>query len=324
MRICALCGLLLTQGDESGKLADHRGMLLRDLGELRDMIFQHDPRLTGQDWWTALSEIGRKLEQSTEIRDLGVFRALGDFALFQLIGREFLELRMKNRTRAWWMASIVKDLRWIKRHLPPGDRGLLGISHAVLSTVMFNSLAADSDGYVRIESMSSMTQAWWLAQQAASATVSRICEVGFNGGHSALAMLLSAPDSTMISFDLMSKSYTPACHRILRLVFPQRHVLIEGFSNLTIPRFIQQNLRERCDLIFIDGGHSEVDALSDLLHMSFLASKQHLLVMDDVGCASSFCDGPSRAWNAFIAAGRVVQRGCQAEDERRWCWGTYT
>ena len=325
MRIYGLC-FWLTQGDDSGKLADHRGMLLREIGELGDMIFQHDPALlAATDSFTALSKLGKKLqrEQFSEIRDLGVLRALGDLSLFQLIGHNSWQLRM-NRSRAGWMASIAKDLRWLKQLLPAGDRGLVAISHAVLSTVMFNSLAADSDGYVRLESMSSMTQAWWLAQQAQSATVNRICEVGFNGGHSALAMLLSAPKATMISFDLMSKSYTPACHLILRLLFPQRHVLIEGYSNLTIPRFIQQNLHERCDLIFIDGGHLEVDALSDLLYVSFLASKQHLLVMDDVGCASSFCVGPSRAWNAFVAAGRVLQRGCHAEDERRWCWGTYT
>ena len=43
--------------------------------------------------------------------------------------------------------------------------------------------------------------------------------------------------------------------------------------------------QSRCDLIYIDGGHDEEEAASDLLHMSMLARSGTVLVMDDVGCA---------------------------------------
>lgn len=344
---------------EDGELADRRGMLLTEVGLLRQVIFEYvsstDPslHLVLQDvadgkTWSAIHQLGSKLEPSYKIhqqmmsepigiRELGILRALADIGIFEIVASlEATGLRTVNRTiqtihtihphqsRSHWLMSLAKDLQWLTQVLPRGDRTLVAIAHAVASHVMFASLGADSDGYVRIESMSSITQAWWLAEQAASAKVRSMCEVGFNGGHSALAMLLSAAiDASMISFDLMSKSYTPACHRLVRLAFPHRHILVEGPSNLSIRNFVLSNLQSKCDLIFIDGGHAEKEALSDLLHMSMLATEGALLVMDDVGCQSNFCEGPTKAWKSFTLSGRVLELGCQEEAERRWCWGTY-
>ena len=334
------------QGD--GKLADQRGMLLTEVGLLRQVIFE-DLLSSANDFakvvlqdvasgktWSAIHQLGIQLSEqllkskAIGVRDLGTLRALADIGTFELVGAlDTVHARTAwnhsfQHSRAKWLESVAKDMRWLKDLLPRGDRALIAISHAVLSWMMFSSLGADSDGYVRIESMSSMTQAWWLAEQAASASVRKICEVGFNGGHSALAMLLSASSSSkMLSFDLMSKSYTPACHRLIRAVFPRRHILIEGSSNVTVPRFVLANLHSKCDLIFIDGGHAEEEALADLLHMSMLATERTLVVMDDVGCRSRFCNGPSKAWNSFILSGRILEHGCQEEIERRWCWGTY-
>lgn len=224
---------------EDGELADRRGMLLTEVGLLRQVIFEYvsstDPslHLVLQDvadgkTWSAIHQLGSKLEPSYKIhqqmmsepigvRELGILRALADIGIFEIVASlEATGLRTVNRTiqtihtihphqsRSHWLMSLAKDLQWLTQVLPRGDRTLVAIAHAVASHVMFASLGADSDGYVRIESMSSITQAWWLAEQAASAKVRSMCEVGFNGGHSALAMLLSAAiDASMISFDLM-------------------------------------------------------------------------------------------------------------------------
>ncbi len=338
---------------EDGQLADQRGMLLTEVGLRHQLIFEYllslttDQRQTlhpalkeiaeGKTWSVHLSQLGSPtLQSSVGLRDLGVLRGLADVGIFDLIAtlEGTTTLHTVNRTsyhtmgphqsRAQWLGNLATDLRWLMRVLPRGDRALVAIAHAVATHVMFSSLGADSDGYVRIESMSSITQAWWLAEQAAFAPTRNICEVGFNGGHSALAMLLSAPaDAKMLSFDLMSKSYTPSCQRLVRLAFPHRHRLVEGLSNVSIPRFVRANLDTKCDLIFIDGGHAEEEAQSDLLHMSTLATEKTLLVMDDVGCQSSFCEGPTRAWKSFVLSGRILELGCQEETERRWCWGTY-
>lgn len=343
---------------ENGELPDERGMLLTEVDLLRRMVLEQaqlsTPTLRQEiadgKTWAAVQQLGSKVDpnlkqfpEPVEVRDLGVLRVLADIGIFEIVAglqatqiQTFNGVNLTSRQalspqidRGRWLSSLAQDLRFLMKIFPRRDRALVAITHAVASHVMFRSFRADSDGYVRVESMSSITQTWWLAEQAASVQVRRICEVGFNAGHSALAMLSASADASMVSFDLMSKSYTPAGHRLVRLAFPQRHILIEGPSNVSIPQFILGNLRRgraaisSCDLIFIDGGHAEEEALSDLLHMSMLATDKALLVMDDVGCESNFCQGPTKAWKSFAQAGRIEELGCQEESERRWCWGTY-
>lgn len=318
-------------------LADPRGMLAVELSTTRKLLFDNlaNNSKNGQalqamdDIWAVVRKLGTAVasdvvqEGLETIRDLASVRALSDIGFL-----ETLLIPLLTNARQWRQANLTSrvstDLRWLMKLLPRGDRAAVALGHVVLTWVMLNSLRADSDGFVRMESASSITQAWWLSQQASSVAIRQICEVGFNGGHSAWAMLSSAlPTAQLVSFDLISKSYTRACHRVIRSTFPRRHKLVEGFSNVSVPHFISQNMGHKCDVIFIDGSHTEADASADLLHMSMLATTASLLVMDDVGCKSEFCEGPTIAWHSFISAGRVLQLGCQAELERRWCWGLY-
>jgi len=317
----------------ASNLADPRGMLAVELSTTRKLLLDNSNNSKNghilqamEDMWAVVRELGTAVasdvgeEGLATIRDLASLRALTDIgfletALIPLLG---------NARQANLTPRVSTDLRWLMKLLPRGDRSAVALGHVVLTWVMLNSLRADSDGFVRMESASSITQAFWLSQQTSPVTVRQICEVGFNGGHSAWAMLSSALSTTqLVSFDVISKSYTRACHRIIRSTFPRRHRLVEGFSNVSVPRFISQNIGHKCDVIYIDGSHTEADASADLLHMSMLATTGSLLVMDDVGCKSEFCEGPTVAWHSFISAGRVLQLGCQAELERRWCWGLY-
>ena len=336
--VCAVYFLwFMPEALASGTLADPHGMLAVELGLARKLVFEHLSQhathtrtlqaMTAGNLWAAVHELGTTLAatvlegNSADIRDVASLRALDYIALLELIA---VNSPMRPGANQSLRSRVVKDLQWFLDLLPRGDRTAVALGHFVLSWFMFASLNADRDGFYRLESTSSITQAWWLSRQANSATVQRICEVGFNGGHSAWAMLSSAtPAVQMVSFDLVSKSYTRACHRVIQSIFPHRHKLVEGPSNISIPGYVSQNLASKCDLIFIDGGHSEVDAASDLLQLSLLASKSTLVVMDDVGCESDFCYGPTLAWHSFISAGRIAQLGCQEELERRWCWGLY-
>ncbi|CAE7709577.1 unnamed protein product, partial [Symbiodinium sp. KB8] len=198
-------------------------------------------------------------------------------------------------------SKVSSDLRWILKLLPPGDRFAVALGHYALFWIQWSNYRP-KHGAAHCPGTSSITQAWWLSQQAQFVGVRQICEVGFNAGHSAWAFLSSSRHARMVSFDLVATSYTRVCHRVIRGAFPKRHRLVEGPSNLTIPRFVMQNLNHRCDLIYIDGGHDEEEATSDLLHMSMLARAGTVLVMDDVGCIDDFCDGPMRAWQSFVQA----------------------
>lgn len=226
-----------------------------------------------------------------------------------------------------WMKVVAHELRSLAMAFP-GDRQVITLGYVTLHWLMLASLQPDADGAVRTFGMSSLTQAWWLAQQAGSALVRRVCEVGFNAGHSALAMLLSAPSrASLVSFDLGVMTYTSVCAQLVRKVFPERgrFRLIVGHSNQTIRQFALNHPSEPpCDLIFIDGGHQYNEAREDLLAMSLLAVRgRSLVVMDDVGCGKYYCKGSTAAWRRLIAAGQIEELGCEADGYRRWCWGRY-
>eukprot|EP00931_Biecheleriopsis_adriatica_P080525 TRINITY_DN53873_c0_g1_i1.p1 TRINITY_DN53873_c0_g1~~TRINITY_DN53873_c0_g1_i1.p1 ORF type:complete len:228 (+),score=49.96 TRINITY_DN53873_c0_g1_i1:99-782(+) len=206
---------------EAGRLADEHGDLLVDLGILRQLVFDHlsaaehshtaAQYLASGDALLAAHALNDAIGGSSAgLRDLGALRGLVDAAFLELVaslrhrGLHTVNRTMPTDSRDQWLAAVAADLRWLVQLLPRGDRHVLAVGHAALSWVMLSSLKADSDGFVRMESSSSLTQGWWLAQQAAGADVRRICEGGFNGGHSALAMLSSAPpEATTVSFDLL-------------------------------------------------------------------------------------------------------------------------
>ncbi|CAK0840356.1 unnamed protein product [Prorocentrum cordatum] len=225
-----------------------------------------------------------------------------------------------------WVRASAAQLRRLAEALP-GDRLVIALGHLTLSALKFGALRPGPDGLARTIGSSTLGQAWWLGRQAAGATVRRICEVGFNAGHSAFAFLASAPAASLISFDLGAMSYTSACAQLVRLAFPRsgRFRLVVGPSNETLPEFVRERPREpRCDLIFVDGGHERAEAQSDLLWMSHLAERgRSLVVMDDVGCPSPECDGPTAVWEELRAGGRLRELGCEADSGHRWCWGTY-
>lgn len=128
--------------------------------------------------------------------------------------------------------------------------------------------------------------------------VKTICEIGFNAGYSATNFLTANPTASFISFDLFEHRYAPISARYISgVLFPERDiVIIAGNSSQTVPAFYNtlKQQRERdallhtanvslCNLIFIDGGHSKSDFLSDFYAMQRLADPSfHILIIDDV------------------------------------------
>lgn len=290
--------------------------------------------------WAALRQLGASLGlgggaaagRPLGLRDLGALRALTELSLLDLtLSAESRQLRIGNRSD-WqrgtgeWYQALANEMRDLAAALP-GERLTIGAGFVALYWVMLTSIRADPDGKARMEGFASLTQAWWLSRQAMPASVRRICEIGFNGGHSALAMLLGAPrGASLVSFDIGSKSYTPASAGFLEMVFPDRFQLVLGDSAVTVPQYAFERYGDaRCDLVYIDGGHEEEEATRDLLSMSLLAKHGHtLVVMDDVRCDEKFCAGPTAAWDKFKHAGRLTELGCEtSEPFRGWCWGLF-
>ena len=108
-----------------------------------------------------------------------------------------------------------------------------------------------------------------------------------NGGHSALAVLLSNPRLNVEVFDMMMWKYSKPVADLLSLSFGKRFRLHAGNShtemngkNATVPTAIRQGLR--CDLIFVDGDHEARGAFRDLVNLRRAARPNALVLIDDI------------------------------------------
>ena len=102
------------------------------------------------------------------------------------------------------------------------------------------------------------------------------CEVGFNGGHSAAAVLYGAPNVTVRSFDMGAYgAHTRQNSAFLKSVQPARFEYIDGNSNETIPLLasrVRSGEEPPCDVILIDGSHKQGQVLHDLRNFRSAAS----------------------------------------------------
>jgi hypothetical protein len=128
---------------------------------------------------------------------------------------------------------------------------------------------------------------------AAGERVRRYCETGVNGGHGTAAVLLANPSLVAHSFDEVRQPYSEEVVAILKAYFRERFVLYRGDSHKTLPAAVPA-LRGTCDLLLVDGDHSERGAYQDIADMQSFASCNATLLLDDVG-SDRLNAGPGRA-----------------------------
>ena len=153
---------------------------------------------------------------------------------------------------------------------------------------------------------------YWLARRP---WVNTICEIGFNAGHSTLQWLASNDRATVYSFDIGDHGYTRPMAEYLQHIFPGRLHLIIGDSRQTIQVFSSTNRHVKCDLMFVDGGHTYDIAFADLTNMRSIANKHHnVLVFDDYLSNKgdvSYLQQLGVPWNKMRAEQFLVERyGC--------------
>lgn len=135
--------------------------------------------------------------------------------------------------------------------------------------------------------------------------VDTVCEVGFNGGHSAL-LFLSAGARRVISFELgLGVQGTYSSHAVSWLSerYPGRLQVILGDSLKTVPNFATMWPAEQCNVIFVDGGHLYHQARADLLNLQAMRNASfHVIIMDDTNQAEC-----KLAWDELISGGIVEE-----------------
>ena len=136
-----------------------------------------------------------------------------------------------------------------------------------------------------------------------STAPTRICEIGFNAGHSAFLLLLfnSAPSLQFTIFDIDQHSYTYPCIQYIANKFSHVNFLFtKGDSTLSIPSFINKFPHDihSYDVVHVDGGHSVECACSDILCANLLLKKGGYMIIDDTNV-----DYISQMVNKLIAVG---------------------
>jgi predicted O-methyltransferase YrrM len=138
----------------------------------------------------------------------------------------------------------------------------------------------------------------------AAGKIKRVCEIGFNAGHSAQCFLEADSDIHVLSFDLVSHPYVYYAKMYIDAKFPGRHILVAGTSAVSVPAYVAENPGSaKYDMIFIDGDHTRDGALADIRSMRALARPGTTVIIDNVAPHHGVGIGVYKAWKEAIEAG---------------------
>jgi hypothetical protein len=146
---------------------------------------------------------------------------------------------------------------------------------------------------------------FWSGKQATT----RICEIGFNAGHSTMLLLLGRDTSPVdfTIFDIGTHRYTRPCVSYIQSVFPHvKFEYIEGDSTATMPSWIDthKELIGSYDVIHVDGGHSEHCIINDMKNTDLLVKLNGIVIIDDTNLENHPIN---RCVDMYISTGRYVE-----------------
>ena len=145
--------------------------------------------------------------------------------------------------------------------------------------------------------------------------VNRICEIGFNAGHSAALWLRANPNASVVMFDLFHHRYSRLAESFIRVNgsdfglvdVTRRLATIAGSSLVSVPKFHEDFPNISCEVLSVDGGHFKDVPLRDMLNMMHLASKGfNILLVDDTNCDEHYCMPANRAVDHLEREGLAV------------------
>jgi predicted O-methyltransferase YrrM len=160
--------------------------------------------------------------------------------------------------------------------------GLEDIIRGTGETLEGNSFYEHQTFTRRKELITKQLNLTWCAREVTS-----ICEIGFNGGHSAVLFLMGGLSvERFMVFDIAQHSYMKPCFEYIQEKFPKTTFeLIQGDSRVEVKKWVDADptTRERSfDLVHVDGGHSEDCVSNDFPNAIRLVKHGGLVVIDDV------------------------------------------
>lgn len=134
----------------------------------------------------------------------------------------------------------------------------------------------------------------WAASRSNNSSL--ICEIGFNGGHSAAIFLAATSRTTKVTaFDLQAFDYSVTGLEYVQKLYPGRLQMIQGSSTDTVPKFSQQHGRA-CDVFSVDGDHSLGGARIDFQNAIAATKVGGWIIADDMNAK------PWKALNGILTS----------------------
>ena len=146
------------------------------------------------------------------------------------------------------------------------------------------------EGNCIYEHLSFKRKDWLLNKQTnlkllGSIIPNKICEIGFNAGHSMLMFLISNKYKLDVTvFDINEHKYMIPCFDYIKNSFSNNTFeLITGNSLQTLAKYVNSkpDQKESYDLVHVDGGHSLECIKNDLYYAVLLAKKNGYIIVDD-------------------------------------------
>jgi predicted O-methyltransferase YrrM len=157
-----------------------------------------------------------------------------------------------------------------------------------------------------------------------------IMQIGFNAGHSAEIFLKNNNNLTLISFDLGIHEYVMIANEYINNTYPNRHKLILGDSQITLPKYIGENKNKKFDIIFIDGGHDYNIVKSYIENCFMLSHKDTIVILDDTLFTEQLKkhytndQSPTQIWNEYLKKNKIIELNrIEYCDGRGMSWGKY-
>jgi hypothetical protein len=172
------------------------------------------------------------------------------------------------------------ESHFVKKHKILTDlKGLIIDSNSLLegnSFYVHESLQVYPDLYTK------QLNLFWCGKQA----LTKICEIGFNAGHSTMLLLLGRKNTPLdfTIFDIGMHRYTKPCVNYITSQFPHVNFeYIEGDSTITMPKWIELNPTKigLYDVVHVDGGHSDHCISNDMKNADILVKKGGIVIVDD-------------------------------------------
>jgi hypothetical protein len=156
--------------------------------------------------------------------------------------------------------------------------------------------------------------------------VEKICEVGFNAGHSAAVLLFANPNAHYVAFDLGDMVWTASQVEHLQRLFPDRITYIKGPSQVSLKEMHANRSDFQCDLWSIDGDHS-ANAVHDFEWARAMSRQETGYILAD-DCTDSF-PAVKEIWRRQIAEKKLIELSCREADgwyggyRKGWCLGRW-